>query len=487
MSASMPEPLVSIVFTTMFPRGRILECIESWSRGQTLPENQIEIIITGNGREPGLEHQVRQALGSTGRLLHLKTDNEAAMYAHSAQHARGVWLMFTEAHVIAAPDTLEKLLADVEARGLDGSCVRTLPCEETHWAQRIEARMYEDDFKILSDERDWRKFTKRGFLLRRADYEAVGGLDATYHRYSVIPVGARLRDRGSRLGHTPDAVVTHYNAKDLDETFDYAREYRRHEQRHLRDHPEIDTGGKLVTPHADETLRKATRRAAWKTIREWRMRSMRHFFLLLKCLLPGLPPLWRAKLRYRRSRVALALAGSDPEARHRAFQEAWRHCGDLALEEMLHEDSNAGASPASTPVPSDGVLRPGDVPRPALDGFYEAEEWEGRSFRWTSVAASLRVEIPRADFAISLAPGTLVHPQKEDVRLYWNGRPLKRLPGSAGHGRLAYRLKKGCFKDTAGQILSITCAPAPREAGGGESRVLGLPLFQITFAKLPEP
>jgi hypothetical protein len=486
MPAPMPEPLVSVVFTTSFPRGRILESIKSWGDGQTLPREQIEIIITGNGREPGLEQQIKQRLGSTDQLLHLDTDNEAAMYAHSAGHARGVWLLFTEAHVVAAPDTLECLLADVHSRSLDGSCVRTLPCEETQWAQRIEARMYEDDFKILSDESDWRKFTKRGFLLRRAAYEAVGGLDARYHRYSVMPVGARLRDSGSRLGHTPQAVVTHYNAKDLDETFDYAREYRRYEQLHLRDHPEIDIGGKLMTPHADADLRKATRRAAWKSLRERRPGTWMQSLPLWKSMLPTLSPLWHARLRYWMSRASLALAGRDPEAQYRAFQRAWQHCGDLALEELLQEETDGTASPACAPVPPDGVLRPGDVQRPALDGFYEAEEWQGRRFRWTSVAASLRVDIPRADMAISLDNGTLVHPQKEEVRLYWNGRLLKRLPQSAGHGRLAYRLKKGYFREEGGQMLSITCAPAPKQAGSGESRMLGLPLFQIRFTKLPE-
>lgn len=488
MSTPTPEPLVSVVFTTCFPRGRILECIKSWGDGQTLPREQIEIIITGHGREPGLEQQVQQALGRTDKFLHLDTDNEAAMYAHSANHARGTWLFFTEAHVIANPDTLEQLLADVQSRALDGSCVRTLPCQETHWAQRIEARMYEDDFKILSDERDWRKFTKRGFLLRRSAYEAVGGLDARYHRYSVIPVGARLRDRGSRLGHTPNAVVTHHNADDLEETLDYAREYRRYEQLHLRDHPEVDVGSKPITPHSDAALHRASKRAAWKTLREWRPGKRMHPMPLLQSLMPSFSSRWHARLQYWKSRwsLALALAGSDPEVRYKAFQKCWQHCGDLSLEEMLHEETHGAAKPASVSLTPNGILCVGDVPRSALHGFYDVEEWQGKRFRWTSVAASLRVDVSRADMAISLDVGGLVHPQKEDVRLYWNGRPLKRLPSSAGFGRLAYRLKKGYFQDKEGQILSITCAPAPGQSGDRESRVLGLPIFQIGFAKLPE-
>ncbi|WP_170157166.1 glycosyltransferase family 2 protein [Roseimicrobium gellanilyticum] len=487
MSASMPEPLVSVVFTTSFPRGRILECIKSWGEGQTLPREQIEIIITGNGKDALLEHRVKQELGPADRFLHLDTTNEAAMYAHSAKHARGAWLFFTEAHVIAAPDTLERLLADVNARNLDGSCVRTLPCEETQWAQRIEARMYEDDFKILSDENDWRKFTKRGFLLRRSAYEAVGGLDARYHRYSVIPVGARLRDQGSRLGHTPHAVVTHYNAEDLDETFDYAREYRRYEQLHLRDHPAVNVGGALVTPHSDASLRKASRRAAWKSLRDRRAGNRTQALALMQSMLPSPSPLWRARLRYWKSRVVLALAGSDAEAQYAAFQRCWQYCGDLSLEEMLHEETNGTASPTSISVPSDGVLRLGDVPRNTLEGFYDVEEWRGQRFRWCTVAASVRLDIPRAEFAISLHLGQLTHPQKDDVRLYWNGRPLKRLPSSTGHGRLAYRLKKGYFRDNGGQILSITCTPAQKQSDSKDSRVLGLPIFQIGFTKVPEP
>ncbi|MEZ0277090.1 MAG: glycosyltransferase family 2 protein [Roseimicrobium sp.] len=489
MSAPTPAPVVSVVFTMMFPRGRVLDCIASWGKGQTLPREQIEIIVTGNGRDPELEKSVKQALGPGDQLLHLDTDNEAAMYAHSAQQARGTWLFFTEAHVVAAPDTLEKLLADVNARNLDGSCVRTLPCEDTHWACRIEARMYEDDFLILSDEKDWRKFTKRGFLVRRSAYEAVGGLDARYHRYCVMPTGARLRDRGARLGHTPDAVVTHYNATDLEETFDYAWEYRRNEQLHLRDHPDVDVGAVLSEAHPDAMLRKATRRAAWKTLRAWRPgggqeKPLLQAFTLLKSLLPALSQRRLARLRYYGSRLRLALAGSDAEAQYHAFQKAWQCYGHLSLEELLHEDAANPAHSSAAPWLAEGTLHPGELPRHVMDGFYDAEEWQGRRFRWMSVAASVRVDVRRADLILSLDVGGLVHPRKEDVRLYWNGRPLKRLASSAGQGRLAYRIKQGYFLEKPGQILSITCAPAPVTASG-DSRTLGLPIFGIGFARQP--
>jgi GT2 family glycosyltransferase len=490
MPSPTPAPVVSVVFTLEYPRGRVLEAIESWVSKQSLPREQIEVVITGNGSDTELEYAVKKALRPEDQLLHLDTDNEAAMYAHSASHARGTWLFFTEAHVVAAPDTLEQLLADVNARGLDGSCVRTLPCEDTHWVARTEARMYDDDFLILSDEQDWRKFTKRGFLVRRSVYEAVGGLDSRYHRYSVIPVGARLRDRGSRLGYTHDAVVTHYNATDLAENFAYAWEYRRYEQLHLRDHPDVDTGAVLTQALPDAALRKATRRAAWKTLRAWRPgngqeKPWGHAFALLKTLLPMLPRHKLARLRYYRSRLKLALAGDDEEAQYLAFQEAWQSCGNLSLEELLHEDQANPSLSSGTPVPADGTLRLGDLPGQVLDGFYNAEEWQGKRFRWMSVAASVRVVLPRGDTTISLDLGGLVHPRKEDVLLYWNGRLLKRLPSSAGHGRLAYRLKQGYFQDKPDQILSITCAPAPVTASG-DSRTLGLPILGIGFAQPPK-
>ncbi|QIF00118.1 glycosyltransferase [Roseimicrobium sp. ORNL1] len=480
-ATATPEPLVSVVFTLMFPRGQVLTCIESWGNQQTLPREQIELIITGNGKDPVLEQQVKQALGERDQFLHVATDNEAAMYAHSAQHARGTWLLFTEAHVIAAPDTVEKLLNDVQARGLDGSCVKTLPSTDTQWAQRIEARMYEDDFKILSDECDWRKFTKRGFLLRRSAYETVGGLDARYHRYSVIPVGARLRDGGFRLGHTADAVVTHHNAKDLEETFDYAREYRRNEQLHLRNHPDIDVEGVLAEAHPDAALQKATRRAAWKSLRTWRPGSGQAAFPLLKSILPGPSPLTKTRWRYYLSRLQLALSGNNVETMYQRFQVSWQRFSDLALEELLAENSGSPSSQSAAPLGADGILLPADLPRHLLDGFYPAEAWETRRFRWTSVAASIRVDLPRNDMTVSLDVGGLLHPRRESVQLFWNGRPLKRVSGNAGHGRLAFRLKKSLFKDKQGQILSITCAPAAASEEKKDSRLLGLPVFQITF------
>src|SRR5262249_17326992 len=155
--------------------------------------------------------------------------NEMELYDFGARQARAPWLLFTEPHVIADAHCLAALVRDVEERHWDGACVRTLPGSQRQWVARIEARMYLEDAATWTQEGDWRKFTKRGVLLRRTAYEAVGGLDHRYLRFAETVIAARLHAHGFRLGYVPEAVVTHYNSTDLSELLDYVWEYRRQE------------------------------------------------------------------------------------------------------------------------------------------------------------------------------------------------------------------------------------------------------------------
>src|SRR5262249_26338892 len=150
--------------------------LASWTAGQKLPPSEIELVVAAGRTSKESWDEIRQVLGDRDRLIPVDSENEMELYDAAARSARGEWLLFTEPHVVAAPDCLTELLGHARASGLDGCCVQTRPRVERHWVAAAEQRMYLDDAAVWLQDGDWRKFTKRGFLLRRSAYLAVGGL-----------------------------------------------------------------------------------------------------------------------------------------------------------------------------------------------------------------------------------------------------------------------------------------------------------------------
>src|SRR5436189_263303 len=116
------QPTVSVVLTLLWPRGRAVESVMSWTMGQSLPRQRIELIVVENGSDPRLAQAVQAQLLAQDRLVRLRSANEMELYDHGARLARGEWLLFTEPHVIADPRCLAALLHHVAERSLDGAC-----------------------------------------------------------------------------------------------------------------------------------------------------------------------------------------------------------------------------------------------------------------------------------------------------------------------------------------------------------------------------
>lgn len=189
MSLPLDErlPVVTVVMTLMFNHGRAVEAITGWTLKQTLPRQRIELIVVSDGADAALESHVAELLGPADRLLRIPSDNEMHLYDLGARSAHAPWLLFTESHVIPAEDCLARLLDYVARTGFDGACVRTLPGRQKHWVSEVEERMYLEDAAIWTQPHDWRKFTKRGVIIRRSAYEAVGGLDHVFRRFPNSP------------------------------------------------------------------------------------------------------------------------------------------------------------------------------------------------------------------------------------------------------------------------------------------------------------
>ncbi|MEZ0386866.1 MAG: glycosyltransferase family 2 protein, partial [Verrucomicrobium sp.] len=229
---SRPAPLVSIVTTLEYPRLQPLVCLESWTKGQTLPQDESELIVVASGRHGWLEREVSGILRPQDRMIQVKTKDEMALYDAGVREARGTWIMFTEPHCLANPDCIAELIRYCDEHDLAGACVRTLPTPpDDRRISRMEGRMYEEAAALWTKEKDWRKFTKRGTLLKRSAYVEAGGLPPGHLRYGEITLAATLHELGHRVGYTAAAGITHYNPKNLGELLGYVWEFRRMERK----------------------------------------------------------------------------------------------------------------------------------------------------------------------------------------------------------------------------------------------------------------
>ncbi len=118
-----------------------------------------------------------------------------------------VW--FIDSDCVAAPDALDRLLARLDADGLDGvggsygnmrpdSRLATLIHEEIR--ERHLAMPREVDFLATFN-----------VVYRRAILEKVGGFDARFLKAQDAELAYRIRRAGGRLGFEADSLVSHYH------------------------------------------------------------------------------------------------------------------------------------------------------------------------------------------------------------------------------------------------------------------------------------
>jgi ectoine hydroxylase-related dioxygenase (phytanoyl-CoA dioxygenase family) len=496
-SLTEPRPLVSVLVTLMRHRGSVRESLRSWTAGQTVSRRQIELVVLSDGTDSAAEDGAREVLGPADRLIRLDASNEMELYHAAATHARGEWLIFTEPHCIADPGCVEALLAHAEREKLDGCCVRTLAVEDDQWIGRIEARMYLEDAATWTQEGDWRKFTKRGFLLRRSAYEAVGGLEYRYGWFAETAIAARLQARGCRMGFAPDALIRHQNATELSELTEYVTQYRRQEMLFREEHPGVLPGPVAPTTagaiRGDARMARVLARCVRRTWRDaLRLRTFKSrrklgatwglAWTVLHAWITAhfSPSLDRivSRIRLGSTHLRLRLPGSGDEARYRAFKELWQRAGDCAVFD-LQQKQGLQFRPLA-PVSIEETCHPGELSGDHFWGFHQPEWLQGKSFRWSKPLACLEVRAHRSILEICLDLGAVRPISRNEVKLFWNGRLAKSDAARSTSGRFLFLVPEKYFTESATQILTIVCRAVPGRLSK-DSRRLGLPVFAITF------
>jgi len=491
MESSSAPPKVSVITTLLYPRHRPLECLRSWTEGQHFPTEAVELVVVINGRRRALEEQVKAMLRPQDRTVETASTNEMGLYDLGARAARGEWLMFTEPHCIASPDCLREMLNCAEARGWAGACVRTLPMEDASPVARMEARMYLQDAANWTLEGDWRKFTKRGTMVRKDAYESVGGFNPDHLRYAEISFAAALHQKGHVMGFAPEATITHFNSTNFGELLGYVWEYRRQELRMGEGHRASTDG--------DPTLAGLMRREDWhrrlrgilkkpfrKGLRGARLpenralvRSMAGLMLpsmMARGLKRGTNAV-RAAGRFARAFCGFYLPGRTEEARYADYKRVWQSFGDLSA--ATAPQTKTGSSEAD--LLRGTVCEVGFISPPCIAGFHDAEHFEGKPFRWTAAVATLRFEgrIGVPTVSLKVLPVRSLKPKQ--VTVLWNKTRLSFDAAQSTATHWVFATKKKADGKTAprldGDWLTLICPPW--SANAVDHRALGLALVAV--------
>lgn len=482
-------PAISVIVPLPEHRGYALDCVRSWL-GQTVAPESYELLVMADGSEPELEQRVRGMLRPADRMITEPGAHEARLYDLGAQAARADLLLFTEPHCTAESRALDELSRFLATSDYDGACLRSVSVSTTAMA-RMEERFFDEGFEEWSKEGHWCKVILRGFAVRREAYDAAGGFDHRYRRFSEFVLGARLHSHGRRIGYAAGAAVRHANATSLDHNrraivdFALGEAAFRHDhdrvfcERYFGPAPEARERHALDAPAAraasTAAFRNLGRRSVWREPAALRGAASTIARYGPTAALGPKPRLWRARAEFTSARARCLLWRSREDRLFPAFADGWNRLGYLTRLEYA-------AAKVGEPRPMDAAARFAieELPEERLLGFHEAERLNGDVFRWSRGLAS--VELPMAGARRIQLLTVPARPGAADL-CQWVFLGDRRLPSRAvelGPEGITIDLDSAGVRPRGDERLTFTCAPlSGRWAPRADSRELGLPLRAI--------
>lgn len=500
----MPEPpnaIAAPAFSVVIPlydwRDSPLDCIRSWTHKQSLARDRFEVLVVGNGTNPTLEQQVAAMLPPQDRLLHAGVPNEIELYNEGAKAARGGMLVFTENHCMAAGDCLERLAAWFDAHpGMDGACLNSVTAKINTFA-RMEDLVFEARFSDWKTPEHWHKALLRGFAVRRAVFDDVGGFDARHHLFADVLMSAKLREGGRNIGFADKASVVHLNTTAFPELFEHVSEYAageclfraEHDAAYCEKyfgHSEVWSRRLALRPDVAAELYAAlveARRAAGfrRALRLWRTSLA---FWPARTFGPRAHR-WMAWLSVAKARVRYEFWRFDEGRRLAAFRDWWSNAGQYVRTGTILKNLAKPLPPAGLVDLQDGTasIPMPAFPEPQLVCFHGLETHQGKTFRWSAPVAQMLLRLPAGHYEVALDTGGIRgNPGAYLLGLSWNGRPVERSRCKIGDDSVAFEVP--AVEAHAGdQRLTLVAEPLDARRSP-EARSLGMPVRGISFRAL---
>jgi N-acetylglucosaminyl-diphospho-decaprenol L-rhamnosyltransferase len=215
---------LSIVIVSFNARADLERCLESLRAAP--PAAPHEIVVVDNGSTDGSADAARRLPGvrviDTGANLGFARANNAGI-----RETTGTNILLLNSDTIVPPHALDRLIAELDRdpsvavvgpRLIDGSGRAELsfgrmmtPLNELRQKRLIHSPAVEA-LTRQRQEPDW--VSGACLLVRRADAEAVGGLDERYFMYTEdVDFCAAIRARGRRILFVPDVEVVHLRGR----------------------------------------------------------------------------------------------------------------------------------------------------------------------------------------------------------------------------------------------------------------------------------
>jgi hypothetical protein len=479
------KPELSIVIPLTDARGDAVDHLRTWTHGQTHGRDLFQIVIASDGQQPVVDREVAAVLQPHDRFEVAAGASMIELWNRAVELADSDWLLFTENHVHAEPDCVEKALAGISANaGLDAASIEhghIIPAD----TGELGARWFDEVYGEWFRPEQWQRLNLAGFVIRRDVLVSVGGHDHRYGLFAAPLLSARLDDRGAEVGHLSESRILHIQCHEIGEHHEHSADYVVGEieartalppefaERYFGYRP-------LVWNRRAMEPRSARRRALLlaREIPRAVRRGRTDAGWLLRSLAARLPEAV-AGVRPRRALADLAFRWSERAAdsrwvprgrRYRAYLRAQDRVVRLAQLRWIEERTEAPPSalgPGVHPIESVG--------EGTIVGVHGLELHEGRRFRWSQPVVTMRVESPDpVDLRIDTG-GLRGAPLGCIDATYVGTRRLQDGQLSQQGSELVVRLPGGPVE------LTLLCRPLP--TAPGEMRGLGLPIFSVRLGE----
>ena len=150
---------------------------------------------------------------------------------------------------------------------------------------------------------------------------------------------------------------------------------------------------------------------------------------------------------------------------------------------LLPGTGRLGQGPRRDEAGQRGVRRvfPADLARTELRGFHPVEASGGEGFCWTMPEARIRLGIPPGDYELTVHTRHLAALWSGDLRAFLGDRALEARGPMDAAGSMRFRVEAVAFPASGDAWLRLETTPVDTTAWPGEWRVLGVPIFELTF------
>ncbi len=237
---------IDIVVPTFDRRLALLGCLEALSR-QSIDE--FKVIVVDDASPTDFEPEMRARFGERLDLQWLRLqENSGPARARNAGVAAGTssLICFIDDDVVASPGLVAAHRTAVTKPGRQLVSIGPLRAPRdwtpTPW-NRWEAKTLEREYKrMLNGEYSptWRQFFTGNAMVRRTDFERVGGFDVAYKRAEDIELGYRLWRSQCEFVFNDFAIGWHYAERSLDSWMKIPEMYAQADFSMSRAYPELN-------------------------------------------------------------------------------------------------------------------------------------------------------------------------------------------------------------------------------------------------------